>query len=97
MPHYKDGSEVRLGDTAKGTPYNTPHEVCGVVTGITPDSDTCNLRIAFLGQYEPGDTPPTAIIDTQGIPPLLVSVKVDYAETGEFELVYRKEAAPAKQ
>ena len=47
MPHYKDGTEAKLMDIVKGKPYNTPHEVVGVVVGITPGSDTCNCRVLF--------------------------------------------------
>lgn len=90
MPHYKDGTEAKLGDVIKGTPYNTPHEVIGVVTGITPNSEACNLRVAFA-------RPATvrhharmiAVMDTWGVPPVLVDLDTDYGETRAFELVHR--------
>lgn len=34
--HYKDGTEAKLLDIIRGRPYNTPHEVIGVVVGLTP-------------------------------------------------------------
>lgn len=48
MPHYSDGTIAKLGDTVKGKTYNIPHEVVGVVVGIIADSESCNVRVAFL-------------------------------------------------
>lgn len=46
--HYKDGSEVKLGDLVRGKPYNTEHEVVGEVVGLVPGVDACNLRVAYM-------------------------------------------------
>lgn len=46
--HYADGQEVKLGDLVRGKPYNTPHEVVGTVVGGLPESEFCNLRVAFV-------------------------------------------------
>jgi hypothetical protein len=75
MPHYIDGTEAKVGDIARGKPYNTPYEVVGVITGITPDADSCNLRIAF-----------TAFADNGQDAPVVVA-QIDYGETKAFELV----------
>ena len=54
MPHYKDGTEVQIGDIAKGTGYNVkgpdkePIEIVGTVVGITPGSSSCNVQIAHV-------------------------------------------------
>lgn len=91
MPHYRDGTEAQLGDVARGKPYNTEHEVTGVVVGITPSSDTCNLRIAFARAAKPGEAMHgvSAFDDGAGTPLTLVSLARDYGETGDFELVHR--------
>lgn len=92
MPHYKDGTEVQLGDVARGKPYNTDHEVTGVVIGITPGSDTCNLRIAFARPSKVGPTiggVAHAFSDGMGAAPVLVDLERDFGETGDFELVHR--------
>lgn len=76
MPHYKDGTAAKVGDVIKGKPYNTPHEVVGVVVGITPDSESCNLRVAFTTRGG-GDN-----LDA----PYPVQ-RIDYGETKAFEKV----------
>lgn len=76
MPHYKDGTEAQLNDVIKGKPYNTPHEVVGVVVGITPSTESCNLRVMFTtrGTDSPGGNAfPKQVID--------------YGETQAFEKI----------
>jgi hypothetical protein len=90
MPHYADGTEANLGDHVKGKPYNTPHEVTGVVVGIVRDSDTCNLRVAFARPRNPSKD--TGVGDrgilVRGYDPAMgsvpVTVDVDYGETKAF-------------
>lgn len=95
MPHYSDGTIAKLGDTVKGRLYNTPHEVIGVVVGIVPDSESCNVRVAFLKPthwpVNPVDNPSLQFEricllsgfdaggKSQG-----VRVEVDYGETKAF-------------
>jgi hypothetical protein len=51
MPHYKDGTEAKVGDLIKGTGYNIkdangqPAVISGTLIQITPNSDSCNLVI----------------------------------------------------
>lgn len=45
MPHYKDGTEAKYGDIAKGKDWNG-EELKGFVVGISPGSDFCNLTLA---------------------------------------------------
>jgi hypothetical protein len=51
MPHYKDGTEAKVGDLIKGTGYNIkgdsgkPAVIVGTLARITPNSDSCNLII----------------------------------------------------
>jgi len=50
--HYRDGTEARVGDLVRGKGYNVKGpdgellEIQGVVVGLTPGTDTCNLRVA---------------------------------------------------
>ncbi len=54
MPHYSDGTEVKVGDVAKGKGYNFKGrgkdlvEIVGTVIGVTPDSASCNIQIAHV-------------------------------------------------
>jgi len=48
MPHYSDGVEAKVGDKVIGTPYNHGKEICGEVIQVTPNSDSCNLIVAFV-------------------------------------------------
>lgn len=52
MPHYKDGTEAKVGDHVRGKPYNTPHEVAAVVVSISPGAESCNMIVAFLAPQE---------------------------------------------
>lgn len=63
MPHYKDGTEAKIGDRVRGTGYNA--KTCGydptkgiegVVTEVRPGEDKaggCTLTVAYL-QYDTG-------------------------------------------
>lgn len=52
MPHYKDGTEAKVGDFAKGEQYGK--EVRGQVVNVSPGSDTCNMTIASVTPMIPG-------------------------------------------
>jgi hypothetical protein len=87
MPHYADGTEAKLGDHVRGKPYNTPHEVTGVVVGVVPDSESCNVRVAFARPLKDGEPPHRAVLvggydPKGGTQP--VAVDVDYGETKAF-------------
>lgn len=87
MPHYSDGTEAKVGDLVKGQPYNTPHEVTGVVVGVIPGSDSCNVRVAFaIPNAGPADDRVVAIkgYDDKSDTVQHVAVEVDYGETRAF-------------
>lgn len=109
MPHYSDGQIAKLGDLVKGKPYNFPHEITGVVVGVVPDSESCNVRVAFTRPYVQGDYLPSGYdssgnflkwvqftgYDPNVQEPQKVVCYVDYGETKAFELLERKiEAVP---
>lgn len=48
MPHYVDGTEAKVGDFVTGKPYNTDHVVAGTVVSISPETDSCNMEVAYL-------------------------------------------------
>lgn len=48
MPHYKDGTEAKVGDHVVGQPYNTRHKVAGTIISITPGVDSCNCQVSFI-------------------------------------------------
>ena len=48
MPHYKDGTEAKLGDLVKGRGYNVDREIVGKVIQIAK-AESCNLAIAHIG------------------------------------------------
>lgn len=96
MPHYSDGTIANLGDLVKGKPYNTPYEVTGVVVGIVPNSESCNLRVAFtkptVWPEDPdrlrGQPHENRVLIIRGYDPAgreqAVRVEVDYGETKAF-------------
>ncbi len=48
MPHYKDGTEARVGDQVFGKLYNTPGVRAGTIVSITPGVESCNAMVGFL-------------------------------------------------
>lgn len=48
MPHYKDGTEARIGDQVTGKLYNSPGIRSGTIISITPGADSCNAQVAFM-------------------------------------------------
>lgn len=48
MPHYKDGSEAKVGDQVIGKLYNSgPEPKAGVIISITPGAESCNAMVQF--------------------------------------------------
>lgn len=48
MPHYKDGSEAKVGDQVVGKLYNSgPEPKAGVIISITPGAESCNAMVQF--------------------------------------------------
>ena len=54
MPHYRDGTEAKVGDVVKGVGYNlknadgTRRVFVGTVVGVTPGSAACNIQVAHV-------------------------------------------------
>lgn len=48
MPHYKDGTEAKVGDQVVGKLYNTAGIRAGTIISITPGADSCNAQVAFV-------------------------------------------------
>jgi hypothetical protein len=44
MPHYKDGTEAKLGDHVIGRGYNVKHPITGVLVQIRP-GPSCNVSV----------------------------------------------------
>jgi hypothetical protein len=43
--HYKNGRLAKIGDIAVGTTYNRKGVQVGVITSITPGTETCNCHL----------------------------------------------------
>lgn len=57
MPHYKDGTEAKVGDQVIGRLYNSgPEPKAGVIVSITPGAESCNAMVQFAEavKREPG-------------------------------------------
>lgn len=57
MPHYKDGTEAKVGDQVFGKLYNTEGLRAGTIISITPGAESCNAMVGFLmavRQADPG-------------------------------------------
>lgn len=78
MPHYREGTAARVHDIVRGKPFNTPHEITGVVVGIEPVEGSCNLQVAFAGVVEP--TKPG---------PAFPALKLDFGSVDQFSLLDR--------
>lgn len=48
MPHYKDGSQAKVGDHVIGRLYNSgPEPKAGIIISITPGVESCNAQVQF--------------------------------------------------
>lgn len=54
--HYKDGTEVHIGDTARGKGLNLPYEVQGIVVGLAVMQDACGIHLAVPIVVRPAGT-----------------------------------------
>lgn len=94
MPHYSDGTPAQIGDDVVGKPYNTDHTITGKVVQLVPDSEACNLVVAFvddkpgLYQWVNGYQSFNVFRDNKQQQHFL-TVKTDYGETKAFTLVHR--------
>ncbi len=77
MPHYADGSEAKVGDVVKGTTYNRPGTVIGLLTSITPGTESCNCQV----------TGALRVLDMDGRRTVIPDGSVDYGETKAFQKV----------
>lgn len=82
--HYKDGTPAHLGDIARGRGYNLPHDVQGVVVGLTPGSEACSIHVATLRTAQPTGTQ---------VAPYPV-IYEEHGTCGEWELVHPSPTRP---
>ena len=59
MPHYANGTLAQVGDKVKGTTYNQPDVIEGIIMQITSEGSSCNCIVKF-GQ-DPGTSDYTAV------------------------------------
>lgn len=92
MPHYKDGTEAKLGDVVKGRGYNVRHEITGVLVGLTPGTTTCNVKILTVTRSE--YTKVAQVVhfkDGKAEPienyPLEISPTLEYGQADAFEKI----------
>lgn len=74
MPHYASGDEAKIGDMVKGRGYNVKYEIVGMVTHVTPHSESCNIQVAHVIRK-----------DRDGHP--IADIDIEYGETKAFEKV----------
>lgn len=77
--HYKDGTEAKLGDIARGRGYNLPYDVQGVVVGLNEGQDSCGIHLAVPTLQLP--------LGTQRAP--FVGLYEEHGTCSTFELVHR--------
>jgi hypothetical protein len=78
MPHYKDGTEVQIGDHVFGHLANTEGVVAGTVVSITPGGDACSAKVRFTKTGSAG-----AAVDMMPTPPRM--------PVGRPELAYSRQ------
>lgn len=77
MPHYKDGTDAKVGDVVRGTTFNKKGEVLGILVSITPGTDTCNATVNALARVYESDGQRTVVAVTDS----------DYSECKALEKV----------
>ena len=103
MPHYRDGTEAKVGDLVSGKSYNRNGKVItGTVISITKGSESCNCRVAFVEEIDMEKVYGhiSASVSSVGVSgePLrraFFTVAEDYGETRAFDLIARPEEATA--
>ena len=95
MPHYKDGTEAKIGDRVRGVGYNNyngkAYDPKGGIEGIVTEirggenkAGSCTLTVAYLAvhpQLEKYSSPVTKIGGAT------VSIAMEYGDTVCFEKV----------
>ncbi len=82
--HYKDGSPAHLGDLVRGRGHNLPHDVQGIVVGLTPGTEACSIHVATLRLHQP--------VGTQTAP--FPAIYEEHGACGEWELVHSSPTRP---
>jgi hypothetical protein len=87
MPHYRDGTEAKVGDLVKGRGYNVKHEIVGKVVNVRPGPDAqngCTLSVAHVGAY-------TKVFFSDGsdkpFSDCLVVANVEFGDTVSFDKI----------
>jgi hypothetical protein len=77
--HYKNGTQAKLGDIARGRGYNLRYDVQGVVVGLTPETGSCDIHVLVAVPHQPAGkhTLPS------------VMLYEEHGTCGDFELVHR--------
>lgn len=95
MPHYKDGTEARIGDVIKGRGYNVPHDVIGVLVDIRAGA-TCNLSVSCVANSSQLVATLHKDTDTGVLRTVMSTMRAEpiteYGQADAFELVYRQPA-----
>lgn len=95
MPHYKDGTEAKIGDLVKGQGYNaknpdgTAKTIVGTVVEVKAGQNkfgSCTLTVAYFGRPASGSVYSymPCVIDAAGNP---LIVATEYGDTTTFEKV----------
>ena len=93
MPHYKDGTEAKIGDVVKGRGYNVKHEITGVLVGITPGSETCNVKVLTMTRTQHTNLAQVVWFNHEGklepieSYPLKVEPTLEYGQADHFEKI----------
>lgn len=89
MPHYADGTEVKVGDVCLG-PLGGPGfdpPAPGYVLVVTPGAETCNMEVLALRTNPSSTFDPVLYLEDYGFK---VAVKREYRTCNQYQLVYRK-------
>lgn len=91
MPHYADGTPARIGDQVVGVPYNTQgKQIVGIVAGLIPGTDACNLRVVYHEIVDPATTSETNAFmyhHQYGQQPTFFATRFDYGAVKDFRLL----------
>jgi hypothetical protein len=83
MPHYKDGTPAQPGDLVVGRGYNVSYQISGVVVGVTPGANTCNIQVAHASRRRYVSSTAGAYVGIGTFP----LIDIEYGEAAAFEKV----------
>jgi hypothetical protein len=86
--HYRSGKEAKLGDIVRGRGYNIAHDIQGVVVGLTPGANSCNIVVAYAMPVNPERASGHVMLyPNHDVGPGAAMLGLEFGQTDAFDVV----------